>query len=106
MSGLIILGERPIRIGDVVTVGDVTGTVARIRARATVIVDSENKEVLIPNKSFITDRVINWTLTNQTTRMGIKVSVGPGDEHRGRGATPIPTAAARAVVLVQTSRRR
>jgi potassium-dependent mechanosensitive channel len=80
VSGLIILGERPIRLGDVVSVGDVTGTVARIRARATVIVDSDNKEILIPNKSFITDRVINWTLTSQTTRLAIKVSVAPGSD--------------------------
>ena len=69
VSGLIVLGERPIRIGDVVTVGDVTGTVTRIRARATTVVDFDNKEVMIPNKAFITERVINWTLSNQTTRL-------------------------------------
>ena len=78
VSGLIVLAERPIRIGDVVTVGDVSGTVARIRARATMVVDFDNKEVLIPNKSFITDRVINWTLSNQTTRLLLKISVPTG----------------------------
>ena len=75
VAGLMILGERPIRIGDVVTVGDVTGTVARIRARATTVIDFDNKEVLIPNKSFITDRVINWTLSSQTTRLLLKIGV-------------------------------
>ncbi len=80
VSGLIILAERPIRIGDVVTVGDVSGTVSRIRARATMLVDFDNKEVLIPNKSFITDRVINWTLSNQTTRLLLKISVPTGTD--------------------------
>lgn len=75
VSGIIILAERPIRIGDVVTVGDISGTVTRIRARATTVTDFDNKEVLIPNKSFITDRVINWTLSNQTTRLLLKMSV-------------------------------
>ena len=80
VAGLMILGERPIRIGDVVTVGDVTGTVARIRARATTVVDFDNKEVLIPNKSFITDRVINWTLSSQTTRLLLKIGVPSGTD--------------------------
>ena len=80
VSGLIILAERPIRIGDVVTVGDASGTVSRIRARATMLVDFDNKEVLIPNKSFITDRVINWTLSNQTTRLLLKISVPTGTD--------------------------
>ena len=78
VSGLIVLAERPIRIGDVVTVGDVTGTVARIRARATAVIDFDNKEVIIPNKAFITDRVINWTLSTGTTRLLIKVGVAYG----------------------------
>ena len=80
VSGLIILAERPIRIGDVVTVGDASGTVSRIRARATMLVDFDNKEVLIPNKSFITDRVINWTLSNQTTGLLLKISVPTGTD--------------------------
>jgi potassium efflux system protein len=80
VSGLILLAERPIRIGDVVTVGDVWGTVSRIRARATVVVDFDNKEVIIPNKAFITDRVINWTLSNKTTRLLINVGVAYGSD--------------------------
>jgi potassium efflux system protein len=70
-----MLAERPVRIGDVVTVGDVTGTVARISARATTVTDFDNKEILIPNKSFVTDRVINWTLSSQTTRLQLKISL-------------------------------
>ena len=80
ISGLIVLAERPIRIGDVVTVGDITGTVARIRARATAVIDFDNKEVIIPNKAFVTERVVNWTLSNQTTRLLLKVGVAYGSD--------------------------
>jgi potassium-dependent mechanosensitive channel len=80
VSGLIVLAERPIRIGDIVTVGDVSGTVARIRARATAVVDFDNKEVIIPNKEFITGRVVNWTLSNQITRLLLKVGVAYGSD--------------------------
>ncbi len=80
ISGIIVLAERPIRIGDVVTVDNVTGTVFRIRARATAVVDFDNKEVIIPNKEFITGRVVNWTLTSQTTRLLIKVGVAYGSD--------------------------
>jgi len=75
VSGLIVLFERPIRIGDVITIGGVEGTVARIRTRATTIVDADNKEVVVPNKMFITERLINWTLSDTTTRLVIKVGV-------------------------------
>ena len=75
VAGIILLVERPVRIGDIVTIGDVSGTVAHIRARVITVVDFDNKEVLIPNKSLITDRVINWTLSSQTTRLQFKVSV-------------------------------
>lgn len=75
VAGLILLAERPVRLGDVVTIGDVSGTVVRIRARVTTVADFDNREVLIPNKSLITDRVVNWTLSNQTTRLVLKISV-------------------------------
>lgn len=75
VSGLIILAERPIRLGDTVTVGGVTGTVMRIRMRATTISDWDRKELVIPNKTFITGDVINWTLTDSTLRVRIPVGV-------------------------------
>ena len=80
VSGLIVLAERPIRIGDVVTVDKITGRVARIRARATVVVDFDNKEVIIPNKAFITGPVINWTLSSQISRLVLKVSFPRGSD--------------------------
>lgn len=75
ISGLIILFEKPVRVGDTVTVGKLTGTVSRIRIRATTITDWDRKEILVPNKSFITEQVINWTLSDPITRVVIPVSV-------------------------------
>ncbi|MFI4897325.1 MAG: mechanosensitive ion channel domain-containing protein [Phycisphaerales bacterium JB059] len=75
VSGLIILAERPVRIGDTVTVGGVSGTVTRIRMRATTIADWDRKELIIPNKTFITSDVINWTLSDSILRIRIPVGV-------------------------------
>ena len=87
VSGLIILFERPVRVGDVVTVGGVDGTVSRLQIRATTITDWDNKEVIVPNKSFITDQVINWTLSNPMTRLLIPIGVAYGtDVQQARAA--------------------
>ena len=75
VSGLIVLFERPIRVGDVITIRGIEGTVTRIRTRATTVVDWDNKEVIIPNKTFITDQLTNWTLSDAVTRVVIKVGV-------------------------------
>lgn len=75
ISGLIILYERPIRIGDTVTITDLTGTVTRIRMRATTICDWDQKEIIIPNKTFVTTQFINWTLSDDVTRLVLKVGV-------------------------------
>ncbi len=80
VSGIVLLFERPIRIGDTVSVGDQMGTVSKIRIRATTILDWDNKEVIIPNKNFITERLINWTLSDATTRKTIKVGVAYGSD--------------------------
>lgn len=80
VAGLILLFERPFRVGDVVTIGNYTGTVRRIRTRATTIVDFDNKDIVIPNKAFITERFVNWTLSDTTTRIILKVGVGYGSD--------------------------
>lgn len=80
ISGLIILGERPFRVGDTVTVGDVSGSVARIRIRATTITDFERKELIVPNKTFITEQFVNWTLSDQILRVTVKVGVAYGSD--------------------------
>ncbi|MDR7023686.1 potassium efflux system protein [Pseudomonas peli] len=75
ISGLIILFERPVRIGDVVTIGNLSGTVSKIRIRATTITDFDRKEIIVPNKTFVTDQLINWSLNDTVTRVIIKVGV-------------------------------
>jgi potassium efflux system protein len=80
ISGLIILFERPVRVGDTVTVGELSGTISRIRSRATTITDFDHKEIIVPNKSFITERVVNWTLSDAITRVKIRVGVAYGSD--------------------------
>ncbi|MEO7917557.1 MAG: mechanosensitive ion channel domain-containing protein, partial [Dokdonella sp.] len=78
VSGIIILFERPVRVGDLVSIGTNTGTVTRIQIRAITITDFDNFEVLVPNKAFITGPVQNWSLTSPITRLLIKVGVAYG----------------------------
>ncbi len=80
VSGLIILFERPMRVGDTVTVGDTTGTVSRIRIRATTILDWNRRELVVPNKEFITGRLVNWTLTDTVLRMEFPVGIAYGSD--------------------------
>jgi small-conductance mechanosensitive channel len=75
VSGIILLFERPIRVGDTVTIGGITGTVSRIRIRATTLVDWDRKEQIIPNKTFVTQDLTNWTLSDPITRIVVKVGV-------------------------------
>lgn len=80
ISGLIILFERPVRIGDVVTIGNLSGTVSRIRIRATTITDFDRKDIIVPNKTFITGQLINWSLSDTVTRVTLKVGVAYGSD--------------------------
>jgi potassium efflux system protein len=80
ISGLIILFERPIRVGDYVSVGDTDGHVTRIQIRATTIQTVDRKELLVPNKEFITGRLLNWSLSDQVTRLVITVGVAYGSD--------------------------
>lgn len=80
ISGLIILFERPIRVGDTVSVGEVNGTVSRIRIRATWITAFDRKELIVPNKEFVTGQLINWTLSDAILRVSIPVGVAYGSD--------------------------
>ncbi|MCA8999290.1 MAG: mechanosensitive ion channel, partial [Planctomycetaceae bacterium] len=86
VSGLIILFEQPVRVGDIVTIDGTTGTVSRIRMRSTTITDWDRKDYVVPNKEFITGRLLNWTLSDTMTRVKIEVGVtydaDPKDVHR------------------------
>ncbi|MFQ2191012.1 miniconductance mechanosensitive channel MscM [Aeromonas jandaei] len=76
VSGLIILFEKPIRLGDTVTIRDLTGTVTKIKTRATTIVDWDRKEIIVPNKAFITEQFINWSLSDAITRVRLRIRIG------------------------------
>ena len=80
ISGIILLFERPIRIGDVITINNLDGTVSRIRIRATTLIDFDRKEILVPNKVFVTERLINWSLSDTVTRIIIKVGFAYGSD--------------------------
>ena len=75
VSGIIILFERQLRVGDIVTLSNLSGTVSRIRIRATTITSFDNKEVVIPNKQFITSAVTNWSLSNTVTKLEFAIGV-------------------------------
>ncbi len=80
VAGLIILLERPIRVGDIVTVDEVTGVVSKIRIRATSITNWDRKEYVVPNKEFITGRLLNWTLSDKVNRVVVNVGVAYGSD--------------------------
>jgi potassium efflux system protein len=82
ICGIILLFEQPIRVGDVVTLDGVTGVVTRIRIRATTVTNWDRQEYIVPNKDLITGRVINWTLTDSTNRLEIRVGVAYGTDTR------------------------
>jgi len=82
VSGLIILFEQPIRVDDVVTVGDVTGRVSMIKIRATTIRRWDQRELIVPNKEFITGQLINWTLSDNILRRDFPVGIAYGSDIR------------------------
>ncbi len=82
VSGLIILFERPIRIGDRIEVGNVEGDVIAINTRSTTVVTNDNIAIIIPNSKFVTENVVNWSLTGSDVRFRLPVSVAYGSDLR------------------------
>lgn len=80
VSGLILLFEQPIRVGDVITLDGVTGSVSKIRMRATTLVNWDRQELIIPNKDLITGKLLNWTLSDTTNRIQIRVGLAYGSD--------------------------
>jgi potassium efflux system protein len=78
VSGLILLVERPVRVGDVVTIGNLMGKVSRIQIRATTITLWDRSEMIVPNKEFITTKLVNWTLSDSKRRIEIPLRVAYG----------------------------
>ena len=80
ISGLVILAERPITIGDRVEVGDTAGQVQRINARSTLVLTNDNISIIVPNKKFIDETVTNWTYGDPRVRFRIPVGVAYGSD--------------------------
>lgn len=82
ISGLIILFERPIKLGDRIVVGDIEGDVVEIRARSTTVVTNDNIAIIVPNSKFISENVINWSYNDRTVRFAIPIGVAYGVDVR------------------------
>jgi small-conductance mechanosensitive channel len=78
VSGLILLFERPIRAGDIVNVGTLTGEVLHIGIRASTVRTFDGAEVIVPNGTLLADKVVNWTLSDQRRRMDVPVGIAYG----------------------------
>jgi small-conductance mechanosensitive channel len=83
VSGLIMLFERPMKLGDTVQVADVIGSVQRIGIRSSTLRTYEGAEVVVPNATLISERLTNWTLSNTRRRIDLKLGVAYGtDPHK------------------------
>jgi small-conductance mechanosensitive channel len=80
VSGLILLFERPVKVGDVVQLGEHAGDLRRIGLRASVLRTWEGSEVIVPNGALISDEVVNWTLSDQQRRIEVNVGVAYGTD--------------------------
>ncbi|MBZ9957968.1 mechanosensitive ion channel family protein [Mesorhizobium sp. BR1-1-14] len=80
VSGLILLAERPFKVGDWIVAGDISGTVKKISVRATEIETFQRQSVILPNSNLINNAVGNWTHRNKLGRIDIKVGVAYGSD--------------------------
>ena len=74
-GGLVVMFEKPARLGDLITVGNVTGRVSAQKLRTTVLSDEDGREVIVPNKNFVSQEVVNWMGAGRLTVIPIEVSV-------------------------------
>jgi len=82
VSGLILLVERPIKVGDRIEIGTVTGSVAEIRARATLVRTNDDIYLIVPNSRFVTETVTNWSYRSPRVRFHFPVSVASASDPR------------------------
>ena len=80
VSGLIILFERPVKVGDRVEVGGIAGNVVRISIRATEILTNDNISIIVPNSEFIANTVINWSHSDRAVRFNYDIGVAYGED--------------------------
>jgi small-conductance mechanosensitive channel len=104
VSGIILLADKSIKPGDVITVGNSFGWVDTMGARYTSVVSRDGREYLIPNEDFITQRVVNWTFSNDRVRNDIKFGVSYGSNPHAVQAAAIAAAAGVSRVLKDPTR--
>jgi small-conductance mechanosensitive channel len=80
VSGIILLFERPVKVGDVIQIGDASGVVERIGIRASIIRTANGSEIIVPNGELISQRVVNWTLSNRQHSVELPVTVAQGND--------------------------
>lgn len=99
ISGLMILFEKPIRIGDTVTIRNLTGSITKINTRATTLTDWDRKEIIVPNKAFITEQFINWSLSDNITRIVMTIPA-PVEANSAQVTEVLLTAAKRSTMIL------
>ncbi len=103
VSGIILLVERPVRVGDAVKIGQLQGRVTRTQIRATTISLWDKSEMIVPNKEFITQKLINWTLSDSRRRIEIPLRVAYGTKVEKVKQVLLGVAVAHADVLEEPS---
>jgi small-conductance mechanosensitive channel len=99
MSGIMLLIERPLKVGDIVEIGGIVGTVTNVSIRASTIRAGNGIETLVPNSTLIESNVTNWTLSNSTVRREVKVGVAYGSDTRKVSDTLLAVAGRHGQVL-------
>ncbi|CAH2403180.1 mechanosensitive ion channel family protein [Mesorhizobium ventifaucium] len=99
VSGLILLAERPFKVGDWIVAGDISGTVKKISVRATEIETFQRQSVILPNSNLINNAVGNWTHRNKLGRIDIKVGVAYGSDVKQAHAVLLEIARGHPLVL-------
>jgi small-conductance mechanosensitive channel len=79
-AGMILLLDRSVRVGDAVTVGNMSGIVAKIQMRSTTVTLFDRSDMVVPNKEFITTKLVNWSLSYPDTRVDLKIGVDYGSD--------------------------
>jgi len=84
VSGLLLLFDRSMKVGDYVELADGTrGLITKILVRSTIIMTNDGVEVIVPNSHFLSDKIINWTLSDEARRMHIPFGVAYGSDVQG-----------------------
>lgn len=82
ISGISLLLERPIKVGDRIEVGETSGEIVKIGLRATTVLTNDNIAIIVPNSDFMTKEVVNWSYNDKKVRLRIKIGVGYSSDVR------------------------